>query len=73
MTIFDLDYIVNYVTPGYATAVYVYRQRRGTDPDHRGEPSSNRHHRGHGQAFRLYRARIGLRASGHHSRAGTSS
>jgi 6-phosphofructokinase 1 len=47
-TNFDTDHIVNYVTPGYATAVFRFRDRRRPRPDDGGEPSPHRDRRGHG-------------------------
>ena len=70
--VFDLDQIVNYVTPGYATAVFVSAQRRRAHPHHGRKPSAHRHHRGDGPPLRLHRARLRVRAARHRPRARAS-
>ena len=45
---FGLDEMVNYVTPGYATAVLRLIGERRAYPDHGRKPSANRDHRGDG-------------------------
>ncbi len=42
------------------------RAGRRAHPDHRRKPPPHRHHRSHGAALRLHRARHGVRAAGHH-------
>ena len=70
--VFDLDQIVNYATPGYATAVFVSAAGRRTHPHHRRKPPAHRHHRSDGTALRLHRAGHGLRPAGHHPRSRTA-
>ena len=69
--VFDLEQMVNYVTPGYATAVFVSARRRA-HPHHGRKPSPHRHHRSDGAALRLHRARHRLRAARHHPDSRTS-
>ena len=49
-----------------------HRAGRRAHPHDGGKPSPHRDHRGHGPAFRLHRARHGVRAAGHHPRARAS-
>ena len=68
-TRFSLDGMVNYVTPGFATAVYVsvegVQRVRTTAESHR----RIAHRRGHGPALRAHRPRRRLRPARHHPRA----
>jgi 6-phosphofructokinase 1 len=59
---FDLEQIVNYVTPGYTTAVFV--SAGGVE---RIRTSADRDYRSHGTPLGLHRSRYGLRPAGHHS------
>ena len=66
---FDLDEMVNYVTPGYATAVFVSVQGRAARAHHGREPPPHRHRRGDGPPLGLHRPRHRLRPARHHPRA----
>ena len=49
---------------------FCFRQRRRAHSHDGRKPPPHRHHRSHGPAFRLHRARLGLRPAGHYSGSG---
>ena len=65
---FDLDGMVNYVTPGLRHRGLRLGPGRAARPHHRREPPPHRDHRGDGPPLRLHRPRHRLRPARHHPR-----